>query len=296
MQVLPKVIAIVGPTASGKSSLGLFLAQKLDGEIIGADSRQIYKGMEVISRAPNQKELVAIPHHLFSFQNPAKKFSAGEYQQKGQKVIEKILRTGALPIVVGGTGFYADSLLRGLSLPEVPPNKKLRTELAKKTPAQLLSMLKKIDPKNAGRVDPKNIVRLVRAIEVAKAVGPIPSLSYMPAYDTLWLGIAPDKKLHERAIEKGVEERLTSGMILEAKKLRSKISKKRFVELGFEFSLLADYLDKRIDRKQFGDLLVRGEQKYATRQMRWFKRNSDIRWVKNKTEALRLSRVFLRAM
>ncbi len=293
MQVLPKVIAIVGPTASGKSSLGLFLAQKLHGEIVGADSRQIYRGMEIISRAPSKKELATAPHHLFSFQNPSLKFSAGEYQKKGQKVLEGILKKNKLPIVVGGTGFYADSLLRGLSLPEVAPNNKLRAQLAKKTPAQLLSMLKKIDPKSAKRVDPKNIVRLVRAIEVAKAVGPIPSISYTPVYDTLWLGLTPEKKVHERAIKKGVEERLSAGMIAEAKKLRAKLSKKRFMELGFEFDLLAQHLDKKISREQLTDLLVSGEQKYAVRQMRWFKRNSDIRWVKNKTEALRLAKAFI---
>lgn len=287
------MIAIVGPTASGKSSLGLFLAQKLHGEIVGADSRQIYKGMEVISRSPNQKELAAIPHHLFSLQNPAKKFSAGEYTKSGQKVLKLILKKNKLPVVVGGTGFYADSLLRGLSLPEVAPNKKLRTSLAQKTPAQLLTILKKMDPKSATRVDPKNIVRLVRAIEVAKVVGPIPSISYTPIYSTLWLGLAPEKKKHERAIKKGVEERLAAGMIAEAKKLRAKLSAKRFMELGFEFNLLADYLDKRISKKELIDQLVRGEKKYAVRQMRWFKRSSDIRWVKNKTEALRLAKAFI---
>ncbi len=289
----PKVIAIVGPTASGKSSLGLLLAQKFGGEIVSADSRQIYKGMEVISRAPSKKELKTTSHHLVTFLNPSKKFSAGEYQKKGQKVLEGILKKDKLPIVVGGTGFYADSLLRGLTLPEVAPNKKLRTELAKKTPAQLLALLQKIDPKSAERVDPKNIVRLVRAIEVAKAVGPIPTLSYDSIYDTLWLGIMPSEKAHAKAIKAGVESRLKAGMIAEAKKLRATLSKKRFLELGFEFNLLAKYLDKEITKKELVDFLVRGEQKYATRQMRWFKRNSDIRWIQNKAEALRLAKAFI---
>lgn len=289
----PKVIAIVGPTASGKSALGLFLARKLGGEIVCADSRQVYKGMEIISRAPSKAEYLAAPHHLFSFQNPAKKFSAGEYQKLGTEACSSILQNNKIPVVVGGTGFYADSLLRGLTLPEVAPNKKLRAALAKRTPAQLMSMLKKLDPKSAERVDPKNIVRLVRAIEIAKAVGPIPTLSQNSIYDTLWLGIHPSEAAHTKAIKQGVESRLKSGMVAEAKRLRSVLSKKRFLELGFEFDLLSQFLDKKITKQELVDSLVRGEQKYAVRQHRWFKRNGDIRWVKNKTEALKLAKAFI---
>jgi tRNA dimethylallyltransferase len=267
--VKQKVIAIVGPTASGKSSLGVFLAQKFAGEIVSADSRQIYKGMEVISRAPTKKELKAVPHHLVSFANPAKKFSAGEYQKMAAKVCFDILQNDKIPVVVGGTGFYIDSLLRGLSLPEVEPNKKLRAELAKKTPEQLIAILKKLDKKSARRVDPKNIVRLIRAIEIAKAIGTIPSLTHTPRFETLWLGLAPTEQTHASAIQKGVEERLRAGMIQEAKGLRARLSKKRYLELGFEFLLLAEYLDKKISKQELVDLLVRGEEKYAKRQMRW---------------------------
>jgi tRNA dimethylallyltransferase len=281
--VKQKVIAIVGPTASGKSSLGVFLAQKFAGEIVSADSRQIYKGMEVISRAPTKKELKAVPHHLVSFANPAKKFSAGEYQKMAAKVCFDILQNDKIPVVVGGTGFYIDSLLRGLSLPE----------LAKKTPEQLIAILKKLDKKSARRVDPKNIVRLIRAIEIAKAIGTIPSLTHTPRFETLWLGLAPTEQTHASAIQKGVEERLRAGMIQEAKGLRARLSKKRYLELGFEFLLLAEYLDKKISKQELVDLLVRGEEKYAKRQMRWFKRNKDIRWVKNKSEALRLAKAFI---
>lgn len=289
----PKVIAIVGPTASGKSTLGLLLAQKFDGEIISADSRQIYKGMKVISRAPTKKELGATPHHLVSFLNPAKSFSAGDYQKEAGKILEKILKKKRLPIVVGGTGFYADALLRGLTLPEVAPNKKLRQQLLKKSSKELLSILKKLDPKSAKRVDPHNIVRIIRAIEIAKAIGPIPSLSYDAPYETLWLGLLPEKNQHQRAIKKGVEERLKAGMVAEIKKLRKSFSKKRFLELGFEFSLLGDFIDKKLNKKEVADLLVKGEEKYAKRQMRWFLRNRDIKWVRNKKEALSLAKAFI---
>jgi tRNA dimethylallyltransferase len=289
----PKVIAIVGPTASGKSSLGLLLAQKFGGEIISADSRQIYKGMEVISRAPTKKELEATPHYLVSTLNPKKSFSAGDYKVEAEKIVQKILKKKSLPIVVGGTGFYADSLLRGLTLPEVAPDPKLRQQLLKKSSKQLLAILKKLDPKSAKRVDPHNLVRIIRAIEIAQAIGPIPSLSYEEPYETLWLGLLPEKNLHQKAMKKGVEDRLKAGMIAEIKKLRTTLSKKRFLELGFEFALVADYLEKKISKKELVDLLVRGEEKYAKRQMRWFLRNRDIKWVKNKAEALRLAKGFL---
>ncbi len=289
----PKVIAIIGPTASGKSSLGLAIALKFGGEIIAADSRQIYRGMEVISRGPAKIELDAVPHHLFSFKNPAKSYSAGAYQKAAARIMDKIIKKGKIPVVVGGAGFYADSLLRGLSLPQVEPNLKLRKQLAKKTPDQLLSILKKIDPKSARRVDPKNIVRLVRAIEIARASGPIKDISYDSVYDTLWLGILPSGAKHSKAIKKGVEERLKGGMVAEAKKLRTKLTKKRFLELGFEFNLLGDYIDKKIYKAELADLLIREEEKYAKRQMRWFKRNPDIHWVGSKTEAIKLAKAFI---
>ncbi len=289
----PKVIAIVGPTASGKSSLGLTLAQKFNGEIISADSRQIYQGMEVISRAPTKKELKSVPHHLVSLKNPTKSFSAGTYKKEGAKIIEKILKSNKLPVVVGGTGFYADTLLRGFSLPEVAPDQTLRKRLLTKSPKELLVMLKKLDPRSASRVDPHNIVRIIRAIEIALAIGPIPTLAQDSPYTTLWLGLIPDKKKHALLIKKGVEDRLKNGMVAEAKRLRARLAKKRFLELGFEFSLLADYVDKKITKEDLIDLLVRGEEKYAKRQMRWFLRNRDIRWVKNKAEAMRLAKAFI---
>ena len=121
-----KVIAVVGPTASGKTALGIFLAQKLGGEVISADSRQIYKGLAEIARVPSKQEQAGIPHHLIGFASPKRLYSAGEFKKAAETIISKLEKDGVLPIVVGGTGFYADSLLRGLELPQVPPNKALR--------------------------------------------------------------------------------------------------------------------------------------------------------------------------
>jgi tRNA dimethylallyltransferase len=287
----PKVIAVVGPTASGKTALGIFLAQKLKGEVISADSRQIYKGLSAIARAPDKKERADIPHHLIEFASPKRLYSAGEFKKHAEKIIAGIEKKHKLPIVVGGTGFYADSLLRGFSLPQVAPNKKLRAQLAKKTPAQLFAMLTKIDPKSAERVDAKNPARLVRAIEIAKAIGKVPDLISDSPYDVLWLGLRPAEAKHRKTIQTGVETRLHA-MLREAKKLRTSLSKKHIAALGFEMTPLLAYLDKKITKKEVIEQLVQSELGYVKRQMRWFKRREDIHWIKNKTEALRLSKNF----
>ncbi|MBC7836681.1 tRNA (adenosine(37)-N6)-dimethylallyltransferase MiaA [Acetobacteraceae bacterium] len=276
----PKVIALIGPTASGKSSLGMFLASKIGGEVISADSRQIYRGMHVISRAEKG--------HMVGVANPARRYSAGEYQKTAEKILVRLLKQKKVPLAVGGTGFYAESLLHN-TLPLVPPNLKLRAVLAKKSPKQLLTILTKLDSKSARRVDPHNIVRVIRAIEIATVLGKVPKLTKSSLYEVLWLGLREPKNLR-----KGVESRLRSGMLAEAKSLRKKLSSKRYSELGFEFTLLAEYLDKKISKKELIERIANGERKYAKRQMRFFKRNPDIHWIKNKAEALRLAKEFLK--
>jgi len=220
--------------------------------------------------------------------NPKKTYSVGEYQQDAVKVVSSILQKARIPIVVGGAGLYADAFLRGWQLPKVAPNKKLRAALAKKSPSQLFALLKKLDIARAESIERNNPVRLVRAIEIAKALGSVPLLVRESPYNVLWLGLKKSKN-----IRAGVEVRLKAGMEAEAKKLRASLSKKRFLEFGFEFVLLANYLDRKITKKQLIDSITRGEEEYAKRQSRWFKRNKDIRWVGGKAEALRLSKKFL---
>lgn len=278
-----KVIAVVGPTASGKSALGAYLAKKLNGEIVSADSRQIYRGMKIISRAE--------PAHIVGVADPRHTYSAGQFAKDADKICSSILQNTRTPIVVGGTGFYAEALL-ATPLPQVAPNKKLRVQLAKKTPKQLLVILKKLDPKSAKRVDPRNIVRLIRAIEIARALGSVPALTQEERYAVLWLGL-PIPKNYERVLRKGVLERLKKGMVREAKKLRRVLPRKRFAELGFEFQILGDYIDKKLSKADFIEALIRSERQYAKRQSRWFKRNKNIRWIGNRTEALRLAKRFL---
>ena len=158
-----RVLVIVGPTAAGKSKTAVRLAKRLDGEVISADSRQIYKGLDQSSGKITEEEMKGVPHHLLSLADPKKQFSVAEYKKLAERKIKEIVARGHMPIICGGTGFYIDAVTKGLVLPAVPPDKALRKKLALLDAGQLLKVLKKLDPERAKSIDPKNKVRLIRA-------------------------------------------------------------------------------------------------------------------------------------
>jgi tRNA dimethylallyltransferase len=287
----PKVIAVVGPTASGKSALGIYLAKKLGGEVISADSRQVYKGLDVGTGKVTKHEMESIPHHLLSIISPKKIFTASDFVQQALHAATMIYHSGHTPIVVGGTGFYIDAFLGHITLPNVQPDLKLRTRLEKKSVQELYHMLKTLDPRRARSIEPEHKRRLIRAIEIAKALGKSPPQKTRRVYDTLWLGLNPQnlrQNIHTRLL------RRERGMIAEAKRLhRAGLSYRRMEELGLEYRYLARLLQNKISKEEFFEQLEREIQKYAKRQMRWFKRNKNIYWVKSKASALQLSRSFL---
>ena len=293
----PKVIAIVGPTASGKSSLGVFLAQKLGGEIISADSRQVYKGLDIGTGKVTKKEMGGIPHHLLDVANPKRQFSASDFEKAGRKSIEKIFKNGHVPIVVGGTGFYVDALLGRLTLPDVPPNPKLRSKLEKKNVDELFLMLKKLDPARAKTIEPDHKRRLVRAIEIAqgrsvKSVAEPVDAETLPK--VLYLGLSPAPEKLKKNIHTRLLSRMQTGMVKEAKRLHAGgLSYKRMKELGLEYRSLAELLLGEKTEKEMLASLEAAINNYAKRQYRWFKRNKDICWINNKSEALRLAKAFI---
>jgi len=272
----------VGPTSSGKSALAVELAKKFDGEVISADSRQVYRGLNIGTGKITKREMRGVPHHLLDVASPKRKFSADDYVRHARAAIENISKRGKLPIVAGGTGFYIDALAGRIVLPNVPPNKKLRARLEKKSAAQLYALLKKKDLRRANTIETHHKRRLIRALEIAASIGKSPTArSYLAVYDAFWVGIVPPVKELEKKIAIRLFARIRQGMVAEAKRLHAAgLSYKRMEQLGLEYRSLARLLQGIITRKQMVEELNRSIRKYAIRQMRYWKRNKDVRWFK----------------
>ena len=275
-----KIVVILGPTATGKSALAVSLAQKFNGEVISADSRQVYRGLDIGTGKIKKKEMHGIPHHLLDVASPKKQYSAMDYKIAGKKVLDNIISREKIPIIGGGTGFYIDTLVRGSVFPDVGPNEKLRKELSEKSPNELFTMLEKLDPKRAKTVDRKNPRRLIRAIEVAKALGTVPTLERKSSrFNALLIGLTVPKEELREKINKRIRERFSQGMIAEAQKLNRKgLSWRRMEELGLEYRFLAQHLQGKISKDETIKHLETEIWHYAKRQITWFKRDKQIIW------------------
>jgi tRNA dimethylallyltransferase len=282
---MKKVLVILGQTATGKSSLAVNLAKKFNGEVISADSRQVYKGLDIGTGKITKKEMKGVTHHLLDVASPKTVFNVAKWKTLTEKKIEEMTKRGKLPIICGGTGFYIDSIVSGIVLPEVKANKKLRNDLGKKTEDQLLNILKKLDEKRAENIDPKNKVRLIRAIEIATKLGVVPEIKIERNYDVLEIGLRlPDVELRKK-ISIRLFARIRAGMTLEAKRLHKKgLSYKRMRELGLEYRYLADYLENKINKTELTEKLNAEIWQFSKRQMTWFKKDKNIIWFNPKEE------------
>jgi tRNA dimethylallyltransferase len=297
-----KLIVILGPTSSGKTDLSIKLAKKFNGEVVSADSRQVYKGMDIGAGKITKKEMQGIPHHLLDVASPKTRFSVAQYQKLALKKIKNIQNLPAqagknkLPFLVGGTGFYIQSIVDGIIIPEVKPDWKLRTKLEKKSPPVLYKMLTRLDPERASNIDKNNPRRLIRALEIVlKSKRPIPPLTpQKPRFKALFLGVKKDQKKLKKLIKKRLLKRLKSGMIEEIKKLHhSGVSWKRLEEFGLEYRFVAQYLQKKLTYQGMIDNIQKESEHYAKRQMTWFKRDKRIHWIKSQKEAEKLLKNFL---
>lgn len=277
---MQKVLIIVGPTASGKSALAVELAKKFDGEVISADSRQVYRGLDIATGKITKKEMYGVPHHLLDVASPKRTFTAADFIKHARAAIAEITARGKLPIICGGTGFYIDALVGRITLPEVAPNAALRKGLQDIPAHELFAHLKKIDPKRAKTIEKENPARLIRAIEIATELGAVPAQRKAgPFFEMLWIGIEwPKERLGQR-IHARLIARMKHGMIAEAKRLHSSgLSYKRMRELGLEYRSLADFLQNRLTKENMLEQLETAIRRYALRQMRYWKRNGEIRW------------------
>lgn len=283
LQVMDKqpLIIIVGPTASGKTSLSIKLAKTFAGEVISADSRQVYRGLDIGSGKVTKDEMQGMPHHLLDIADPATVYNASDFVRDAKVAITDIAARHHLPIIAGGTFFYIDSLLGRLSLPAVPPNEILRTELESLPTDELYACLIAIDPARAATVDQANSRRLVRAIEIATSLGYVPPTTITDSpYRPLTLGITINKEALHHNIHVRLQERLEAGMVAEVEGLiATGVTHERLESLGLEYRYVSRYLRGLIDYETMVTELETKIRQFAKRQYTWLKRDTSIIWI-----------------
>lgn len=294
------IVAVVGPTATGKSDLAVSLAKKFNGEIISADSRQVYIGLDLGSGKITKKETRGVPHYLLDVVSASTVYNAAKFKKAAEKIIEDIYSRGKLPIIVGGTGFWIDTLLNNMQLPEVKPNPALRRKISNWPVAHLYKELWKLDPARAENIDRNNPVRLIRAIEVAIGLKAIAkktkvskniskSSSSEPKYLPLYIGLDTDSELLRQRIHERLIKRMEAGMAKEVTKVHAEgVSWKRLDDLGLEYRFVSQMLRGKMKLEKMQELLEIAIWHFAKRQRTWFYRNAAIHWLdaENKKEAL----------
>jgi len=284
-QAKTKILVILGPTASGKSDLAVTLAEKFDGEVISADSRQVYRGLDIGTGKITHAEMRGIPHHLLDVADPSEIFTVTKWKELAEKKIGEIRSRGKLPIICGGTGYYIRALTESTIFPDVGSDPEQQQRLENLTATDLFSKLKRLDPERALSMSTKsessNKRRLARAIIIAHKLGNVPPITRLPndSYDITKIGISiPDTKLKER-IHARLVSRIKAGMIDEAKTLHEKgLSYERMDELGLEYRYLSQYIQVKISEADLIQILSTKIWQYAKRQKTWFKKERDITW------------------
>ncbi len=280
-----KIVVVVGPTASGKTALSLEIAKRFNGEIVSADSRQIYRGMDIGTAKPSDEELKKTGHHLINIKKPDQDYSAGQYKKDALVAIRKILKAGKLPIIVGGTGLYVDVIVKNLDIPEVKENKKLRAELEKEIQIKgldfIFKKLVKLDPEAAYIVDPYNPRRVIRALEIALATGKPFSMQRKngpPIFDFVQIGLKlVPEKLKEK-IQQRTRKMIKNGLVEEVRSLTKKYGYKTKAFDAIGYREIMDYLKNKTNLNEAECLINKNTWHYAKRQTTWFKRSPEAKW------------------
>lgn len=275
MGLVKKLLVIIGPTAVGKTSLSLQLAETFDGEIVSADSRLFYRGMDIGTAKPSAVELARIPHHLIDICDPNETITLGEYQKLAYKTIDQIIESGRLPILVGGTGQYVMAIVEGWGIPEVAPYKKLRKKLEALGGQELNLWLTALDPVSAGKIDPRNIRRVIRALEVTLITGrPISKLQRKspPDYDICIIGLTRKRaELFER-IDDRVDLMLANGLLSEVSTLRNMGYNRSLPAIsGLGYRQLNAFLDGEMEYEEAVERIKFETHRFARQQNTWFR-------------------------
>lgn len=290
------VIAIVGPTASGKSALAVEVAKYLESEIISADSRQIFKEFNIATAKPSIEEMQGIKHYLIDEIEPVEEFTVADFADRASKIMNNLFEQDKIPVVVGGTGLYFRILLENYDMPRVAPNKELREELHKVEKEQgvdvLYKMLQDLDPVLAEKMHPNNTVKIIRALEVCKSLNmPMTQAQKKkePLYDVKWFGLGhmngEDRQYLYDRTDKRVDIMLEQGLEKEAKTLFEKYGKISSLMNTIGYQEFIEYFEGSLSYEEAVEKIKQNTRRYAKRQLTWFRKNSDIEWleIKNKT-------------
>lgn len=285
----PKVIVICGPTASGKTTLSIQLAQKINGEIISSDSMQIYKDMNIGTAKPDQQEMQGIKHYLLDFVEPNQRYSVADYKKDAENAIEDILQKGKVPIIVGGTGLYVDSLIYGIEYPNIEFDENYRKELERRVEKEGLEKLyekaKKIDPQAMKKISRNDQKRILRVLEIYNATGKtkteqeIESRKNKVKYDYRVFAINMDReKLYDR-INKRVDIMIQKGLIEEVENLLKKYNEFPTAMQGLGYKEVVEYIQGKVLKEDMIENIKRESRRYAKRQITWFKKNKQTIWI-----------------
>ena len=277
----PKVLAIVGPTASGKTSLSIELAKQFNGEVISVDSRQVYRGMDLGTGKVTTKEMQGIPHHLLDIADPTTVYTGADFKRDGEVVLSDIITRRKLPIIAGGTFFYLELLRGTMSVAPVPPDPELRAVLETKSIVELQRQLVAMDITHSAVIDTSNRRRLIRAIEIINTVGVLPLVEPIPSpYDWLTIGIEVPADILAGRIHERILQRIDQGMIEEVATLHQEgVAWERLDSFGLEYRYIARYLQKTITKETMIEELSTKTRQFAKRQRTWLKRDKSIIWL-----------------
>ena len=275
-----KILAVVGPTASGKTALAIELAKRFNGEVISADSRQVYQGLDLGSGKVTTEEMQGVTHHLLDTADLSQIYTGADFVRDAKLAIADIQKRGKLPIIAGGTFFYIELLKGTVSSAPVLPNPALRLELEKLTTEELWQKLKTLDPKRSETIDSHNRRRLIRSLEIIEALGQVPdSQKTKSDFDWLTIGIRIEKDLLRDRIKSRLTERLEKGMIKEVEDLlKAGVSTERLIGLGLEYRFITEYLQNKLTEAEMVELINIKSLQFSKRQYTWLKRDPAITW------------------